>query len=96
MLKYQLGEHRMKKFKDYFQNKIDKVPTWLAELRKLKKKKTDIIRPVNKIKSSSKVDIGPKLDTCWDGYHAEGKKKSPSNKKTSGGKIKMVNNCVKD
>jgi len=32
----------MKKFKDYFQNKIDKVPTWLAELRKLKKKKTDL------------------------------------------------------
>ena len=42
MLKYQLGVHRMKKFKDYFQNKIDKVPTWLAELRKLKKKKTDL------------------------------------------------------
>ena len=42
MLKYQLGEHRMKKFKDYFQNKIDKVPTWLAELRKLKKKKADL------------------------------------------------------
>jgi hypothetical protein len=37
-----------------------------------------------------------KADTCWSGYHAEGKKKSPSNKKTSGGSIKMVNNCVED
>ena len=33
--------------------------------------------------------------TCWKGYVAKGKKKSPSGKKTKGGKIKMVNNCVK-
>lgn len=32
---------------------------------------------------------------CWKGYKAKGKKKSPSGKKTSSGKIKMVNNCVK-
>ena len=39
-----------------------------------------------------KVMKGPK---CWKGYVAKGKKKSPSGKKTKGGKTKMVNNCVK-
>ena len=34
--------------------------------------------------------------SCWKGYSPQGKKKSPSGKKTSGGKTKMVNNCVKD
>ena len=34
-------------------------------------------------------------NSCWPGYRAEGKKKSPSGKRTKGGKIKMVNNCVK-
>tara|TARA_R110001599_G_scaffold275798_1_gene477046 strand:- start:193 stop:333 length:141 start_codon:yes stop_codon:yes gene_type:complete len=33
--------------------------------------------------------------SCWKGYRAAGKKKSPSGKKTKGGKAKMVNNCVK-
>jgi len=33
--------------------------------------------------------------SCWKGYEAKGKKKSPSGKKTKGGKTKMVNNCVK-
>tara|TARA_R100000544_G_C2218361_1_gene55940 strand:- start:39 stop:470 length:432 start_codon:yes stop_codon:yes gene_type:complete len=33
--------------------------------------------------------------SCWKGYKAKGKKKSPSGKKTKSGKIKMVNNCVK-
>ena len=33
--------------------------------------------------------------SCWSGYKAVGKKKSPSGKKTKSGKIKMVNNCVK-
>tara|TARA_B100000482_G_scaffold43973_1_gene28523 strand:- start:1228 stop:1881 length:654 start_codon:yes stop_codon:yes gene_type:complete len=33
--------------------------------------------------------------TCWKGYVAKGKKKSPSGKKTKSGKVKMVNNCVK-
>ena len=33
--------------------------------------------------------------SCWKGYVAKGKKKSPSGKKTRGGKAKMVNNCVK-
>ena len=34
-------------------------------------------------------------DSCWPGYLADGEKKSPSGKKTKGGAIKMVNNCVK-
>jgi|TARA_B110000444_G_scaffold243096_1_gene261075 hypothetical protein len=34
-------------------------------------------------------------DTCWKGYVAKGKKKSPSGKKDKNGKVKMVNNCVK-
>ena len=33
--------------------------------------------------------------TCWKGYVAKGKKKSPSGKKTKSCKTKMVNNCVK-
>tara|TARA_B110000238_G_C15723697_1_gene267792 strand:+ start:154 stop:312 length:159 start_codon:yes stop_codon:yes gene_type:complete len=36
-----------------------------------------------------------KAPSCWKGYKAAGKKKSPSGKKTKGGKTKMVNNCVK-
>ena len=36
-----------------------------------------------------------KKPSCWKGYVAKGKKKSPSGKKTKGGKTKMVNNCVK-
>ena len=36
-----------------------------------------------------------KKNTCWPGYVAKGKKKSPSGKRTKSGKIKMVNNCVK-
>ena len=35
-----------------------------------------------------------KKASCWKGYVAKGKKKSPSGKKTKGGKPKMVNNCV--
>lgn len=35
-------------------------------------------------------------DKCWKGYVAKGKKKSPSGKRTKGGAIKMVNNCVKN
>lgn len=37
----------------------------------------------------------PNQQKCWPGYVAKGKKKSPSGKKTKGGKVKMVNNCVK-
>ena len=36
-----------------------------------------------------------KKSTCWKGYVAKGKKKSPSCKKTKGGKAKMFNNCVR-
>ena len=42
--------------------------------------------------------VGPpkkKKNTCWKGYVAKGKKKSPSGKKNSDGSVKMVNNCVK-
>ena len=35
-----------------------------------------------------------KKSTCWKGYVAKGKKKSPSGKKNSDGSPKMVNNCV--
>ncbi len=34
-------------------------------------------------------------NSCWPGYKAQGKKPSPSGKRTKSGKIKMVNNCVK-
>ena len=34
-------------------------------------------------------------DSCWPGFVADGKKKSPSGKKTKSGAIKMVNDCVK-
>jgi len=37
----------------------------------------------------------PLKASCWSGYEAKGKKKSPSGKKTKGGNTKMVNNCVK-
>ena len=36
-----------------------------------------------------------KKASCWKGYVAKGKKKSPSGKKTASGAIKMVNNCIK-
>tara|TARA_R110000824_G_scaffold374429_1_gene564947 strand:+ start:2447 stop:2620 length:174 start_codon:yes stop_codon:yes gene_type:complete len=32
----------MKKFKDYFQDKIDKEPPWADDFRKLKKSKADL------------------------------------------------------
>ena len=44
---------------------------------------------------ASKASPFKKAPSCWEGYKAEGKKKSPSGKKTSGGSTKMVNNCVK-
>jgi hypothetical protein len=34
--------------------------------------------------------------SCWKGYTAKGTKRSPSGAKTSGGNVKMVNNCVKN
>ena len=33
--------------------------------------------------------------SCWKGYKAVGKKKSPSGKKTKSGRTKIVNKCVK-
>jgi hypothetical protein len=44
------------------------------------------------INMAKKKKKGP---SCWKGYRAAGKKKSPSGKKTRGGRTKMVNNCVK-
>ena len=43
----------------------------------------------------TKKDGSPLKASCWPGYEAKGKKKSPSGKKTKGGNTKMVNNCVK-
>lgn len=43
----------------------------------------------------SKARKAKKASSCWNGYVAKGKKKSPSRRKTKSGKIKMVNNCVK-
>jgi len=48
--------------------------------------------------SKPKEEMGAakkKKNTCWKGYVAKGKKKSPSGKKNSDGSPKMVNNCVK-
>ena len=42
----------------------------------------------------AKAKTGRKKNSCWPGYEAKGKKKSPSGKKVNG-KVKMVNNCVK-
>ena len=49
-------------------------------------------------KEEPKEEMGAakkKKNTCWKGYVAKGKKKSPSGKKNSDGSPKMVNNCVK-
>ena len=46
-------------------------------------------------KMNSPLKKKKKKNSCWKGYKAKGKKKSPSGKKTKGGKVKMVNNCVK-
>ena len=40
------------------------------------------------------IQNSPLNSTCWKGYEADGKKKSPSGKKTASGIIKEVNNCV--
>ena len=45
--------------------------------------------------SPTKMNSPLKKMSCWKGYEAKGKKKSPSGKKTKDGKTKMVNNCVK-
>jgi hypothetical protein len=45
-------------------------------------------------KATGKGKNSPFGMKCWPGYKAEGTKKSPSGKKTAGGNIKMVNNCV--
>jgi hypothetical protein len=49
----------------------------------------------NKAAKQVKDSALTKKDTCWEGYKAQGQKKSPSGKKTASGKPKMVNNCVK-
>ena len=32
----------MKKFKDYFQDKIEKEPSWASTIKKVKRKKSDL------------------------------------------------------
>ena len=53
------------------------------------------LKQSKEIEGHIKDMASPAKMSCWSGYKAEGKKKSPSNKKTSGGNIKMVNDCVK-
>ena len=60
------------------------------------KQSKEIKSHIDDMKSPAKMKSPLKADTCWDGYHAEGKQKSPSGKKTAAGNIKLVNNCVKD
>tara|TARA_R100000541_G_scaffold48751_1_gene55837 strand:- start:215 stop:445 length:231 start_codon:yes stop_codon:yes gene_type:complete len=54
------------------------------------KQSKEIASHINDMDSPAKAKA-----SCWKGYKAKGKKKSPSGKKTKGGKTKMVNNCVK-
>jgi|TARA_R110000744_G_scaffold93747_2_gene181039 hypothetical protein len=51
--------------------------------------------PVTKSPLGMMKNASPFEMSCWKGYEAKGQKPSPSGKKTSSGKIKMVNNCVK-
>ena len=62
----------------------------IKELKKLKKEK----KKDWKNNKDMETPLYKKM-TCWKGYEPKGKKKSPSGKKTAGGKTKMVNNCVK-
>tara|TARA_R110000796_G_scaffold169763_1_gene286590 strand:- start:266 stop:508 length:243 start_codon:yes stop_codon:yes gene_type:complete len=76
--------------------KIKKIIKELQGASKMHLKQSKQLASMAKKASPFKQRSPLLVDTCWDGYHAEGKKKSPSNKKTSGGTIKMVNNCVKN
>ena len=51
--------------------------------------------PVTRSPLGMMKNASPFQMSCWKGYEAQGQKPSPSGKKTSGGQIKMVNNCVK-
>jgi len=53
-------------------------------------KEKTVDTPLNMVKNASPFEM-----SCWKGYEAQGQKPSPSGKKTSGGQVKMVNNCVK-
>jgi hypothetical protein len=59
--------------------------------------KVGLVKEVEQLDVDGNVNImmKKKKSSCWSGYVAKGKKKSPSGKKTKGGKTKMVNNCVK-
>jgi|TARA_R110002074_G_scaffold302674_1_gene473887 hypothetical protein len=58
------------------------------------KKLSDKVEANNAAPEMNETALYKKM-TCWKGYVAKGKKKSPSGKKTKSGKVKMVNNCVK-
>jgi len=51
--------------------------------------------PVTRSPLGMMKNASPFQMSCWKGYEAQGQKPSPSGKKTSGGQVKMVNNCVK-
>tara|TARA_R110000823_G_scaffold118625_1_gene242659 strand:- start:239 stop:484 length:246 start_codon:yes stop_codon:yes gene_type:complete len=59
------------------------------------KQSKEIAEHIDDMGSPAKMTSPLKKMSCWKGYKAKGKKKSPSGKKTKGGKTKMVNNCVK-
>jgi len=59
------------------------------------KQSKEIAKHIDDMESPAKMTSPLKKMSCWKGYEAKGKKKSPSGKKTKGGKTKMVNNCVK-
>ena len=59
------------------------------------KEKAETYKRHLKLKEKGWGHEKPQLDEeeCWDGYKADGKKPSPSGKKTQSGKTKMVNDC---
>jgi len=61
------------------------------------KQSKEIAEHIDDMGSPAKMNspLEKKKNSCWKGYKAKGKKKSPSGKKTKSGKVKMVNNCVK-
>ena len=59
------------------------------------KQSKEIAKHIDDMESPATMTSPLKKMSCWKGYEAQGKKKSPSGKKTKGGKTKMVNNCVK-
>jgi len=76
--------------------KIKKIISELQGASKTHLKQSKDLAKMVKKNSPFQLKSPLKADTCWPGYHAEGKKKSPSFAKTADSNIKMVNNCVED